>query len=676
MYLGLKKYHTCMKKTLLLLALLPAICTAQLGRETHICSKSKQAFTSSLIKQQAKEASLSALTSHELKYDMKFVHMNLNVERNTTYISGGVTTVATATTVLDTFMTILHQNLAIDSIRFNGVLSSCIRQDSMVKVGLPSPLTAGSSFTASIYYKGTPPSGGSAIGSAFDTDNSGNSWNNDVTWSLSEPVGAYQWWPCKQVLTDKIDSSWVFVTTDSSNRVGSNGRLVNVVPLGLKKRYEWKSRTPINYYLISVAVSDYKEYNFYIKPQYLANDSILVQNYIYKNAYNNPGWIATEKADLDKLPQTMKLFSNLFGMYPFYKEKYGHCMASFGGGEEHQTMTTLGLFDFYLDAHELGHQWWGNNVTCKDWNDIWINEGWATYSELLTCQYLDALNLPMYINQYHSYIMSQPGGSCYFNNTLDANVIFDGRLTYAKGGAIIRTLQFETNNDSLWFNTLRGFQNAYKDGNASVIDFKNYYQAQTGIDPTQFFNQWYYGEGYPVFTVTYNKGSDNVFILKSSQTVSKPAVTPLFITPMEYRVSRTGYPDTNIRVMHSNPIETYMFPMSGTITSVKCDPVNWVINKTVGPSVDVNLNTGIQQLGGKHEMSIGPNPGFGIFTLQNPAMINGRITVWDLAGRQILDKKLEGHTVIDLTRYAHGMYEVRVVNEEGGEVFARKIIRQ
>lgn len=666
-----------MKKTLLLLALLPIMCNAQLGRETHVCAKSKQAFTASLIKQQAREASLSVLTSHELKYDVKFVHLNLNLERNTTYIKGNAITVATPTIAMDTFMTILHENLVIDSIRFNGALVSCIRQDSMVKVGMPVPLPTGSTFTANIYYNGTPPSGGSAIGSAFDTDNSPNSWNNEVTWSLSEPVGAYQWWPCKQVLTDKIDSSWVFVTTDSSNRVGSNGRLTNVVSLGNKKRHEWKSRTPINFYLISVAVSDYVEYNFYAKPQYLVNDSILVQNYIYRNAWNNQGWTNGEKADLDQLPQVIKLFSNLFGMYPFYKEKYGHCMTSIGGGEEHQTMTSVGFFDYYVDAHELGHQWWGDNVTCKDWNDIWINEGWATYTELLTCQYLDAVNLPTYLNQYHSYIMSQAGGSCYFNNTLNANVIFDGRLTYAKGGCIIRTLQFLTNNDSLWFNTLRGFQTAYKDGNASVIDFKNYYQTQTGIDPTQFFNQWYYGEGYPVFTVTYNKGSDNVLILKSAQTVSKPSVTPLFITPMHYRVSRTGYPDTNIRVMHTNPTEVYMFPMAGNITSVKVDPVNWVINKAVGPSIDVNLNTGIQQLAGSnYDMSIGPNPGIGIFTLQNPAMLNGRITVWDLAGKQILEKKLDGNTTIDLTRFAHGMYEVKVVNEDGGELFARKIIRE
>jgi hypothetical protein len=666
-----------MKKLLLLLACLPMISNAQFFREQHACAKAKQRSTTALLQQQAREAQMSVLTSHELKYDVKFVKLDLKLERNTTFISGGVTTVATPTMVMDTFMTILHQNHTIDSIRFNGALVTALRQDSMVKIAMLPPLAAGSTFTVSIYYQGTPPPGGSAIGSAFDTDASGNTWGNEVTWSLSEPVGAYQWWPCKQVLTDKIDSSWVFVTTDSSNKVGSNGRLVNVVPLGNKKRHEWKSRTPINFYLISVAVSDYAEYNFYVKPDYLPNDSILVQNYIYKNLFNSPSWVNTgQKADLDMLPPVMKLYCKTYGMYPFYKEKYGHSMASIGGGEEHQTMTTVGFFDYYVDAHELGHQWWGDNVTCKDWNDIWINEGWATYCELLTCQYLDPLNLQGNINQAHSYVMSLPGGSCFFNNTLDANVIFDYRLTYVKGGSIIRTLQFLTNNDSLWFNTLRGFQNSYKNSNASVIDFKNYYQSQTGIDPTQFFNQWYYGEGYPTFNVKFNH-TNSYFTLKSTQTVSMPGVTPIFITPMEYRISRTGKPDTMVRVMHSNPVEIYEFPLSGTITSVRCDPNNWVINKTVGPAYDGTLSTGIPQLTiAPGEMSIGPNPASGIFTLHNPARLNGRAIVWDLAGKLLLEKQLDDETILDLTRYPHGLYEVRVVNEEGGEVYSGKVIRE
>ncbi len=661
-----------MKKLLLPLACLISVFAQA---QEHHCAKTKQQTGLIQLQHQAREAQLSALTSHELKYDMKFVHLNLNIERDTTYISGNATIVAKVIAPLDTFMTLLHPNHTIDSIRFNGQLLPAVRQDSMVKVKTPATLPVNSSFTATVYYRGLPPTGGSAIGSGFDTGV--DPWyGNEATWSLSESFVGYHWWPCKQILTDKIDSSWVFVTTDSTNKAGSNGVLENVVTVGNKKRYEWKSRTPINYYLISVAVAKYKEYNFYAKPQYLVNDSILIQNFVYDNAITNPSWIASDKVDLDKLPQVMNLYSNLFGMYPFYKEKYGHCMAPFGGGEEHQTMTTLLFFDFYLDAHELGHQWWGDNVTCKGWRDIWINEGFATYCEYLTAEYLDPTALAGRLNSDHQYIMGLPGGSVFVNDSMSTTQIFNSRLTYSKGGSIIRSLQFLTNNDSLWFNTLRGFQNTYKNSNASVIDFKNYYQAQTGIDPTQFFSQWYYGEGYPTFGVRYYK-SGNTLILKSTQTVSQPSVTPLFITPMEYRISRVGYPDTTLRLMHNNLVETYYIPMTGSVSVIKVDPTNWIINKTQGPIIDPNLDTGIPGLAGSgSEMSIGPNPGSGIFTVHNPSRINGRASVWDLDGKLIIEKKLDGNTQLDLSRYAHGLYEVRVFNEDGGAVLTRKIIKE
>jgi len=661
-------------RSLLLFAILAPLLSFS---QEHFCARTKQQGFTKQMNAMARTANTNSLVSHEMKYDVKFVHLNLNLERYTTYVRGNVKTVAKVLNPLDTFMTLLHAALSIDSVRLNGALLPAVRVDSCVKVKVPSTLPVGASFTVVVHYKGYPPAGGSAIGSAFDSDRA-PFYNDSCTWSLSEPFGAYQWWPCKQLLTDKIDSSWVFVTTDSTNRVGSNGILKNVVTVGNKKRYEWKSINPINYYLISVTVAKYKEYKLYAKPQYLLNDSILILNYIYNNAINNPGWINNEKPDLDKIPSVMKLFCNLFGMYPFYKEKYGHCMAPFGGGEEHQTMTSLGFFDYYVDAHELGHQWWGDNVTCKGWSDIMINEGFATYCEFLTAQYLDPLYLTSQLNSAHNYIMSFPGGCCYFTNqdTLNGNVIFDSRLSYTKGGAILRSLQFVTNNDSTWFGVLRGFQNTYKGSNASVIDFKNYYQAQTGIDPTQFFNQWYYGEGYPTFSVNYNSAG-GTFVFKSTQTVSMASVTPLFITPVEYRIKRTGYADTIVRVMHSNPTELYSFNMPGTVTGVFCDPNNWLINKATLAIRDTTLTNGIKTTQAAADaIRISPNPSKGIFMLSNPAQIKGSVVVWDLEGKMILQKELEGDTSIDLTRFAHGLYELRVMNEDKQPVYSQKLISE
>ncbi len=665
-----------MKKTILLLmSVVPCLISGQ----EHFCAKSK-ASSAKHTMSAAAHAAANPLLSHEMKYDVKFVHLNLNVERTNLFISGGVKTVATVTaTALDTFMTLLHQNYTIDSVRINGALLNSLHVDSIVKVKLPSPLANGSTFTAQVYYNGTAPGGNVMLQSGLNNDDSWWSLNNDkATWSLSESLVAYHWWPCKQVLTDKIDSSWVFITTDSTNKAGSNGILTNVVNVGNKKRYEWKSHKPIAYYLISVAVAKFKEYKQYAKPQYLSNDSILILNYIDQAAYNTPYWIQYEKPALDSMPLTINLFSNLYGMYPFYKEKYGHCHVPVGGGMEHQTMTTMGFFSFWIDAHELGHQWWGDNVTCKSWGDIWINEGFASYSEHLANQYLTSYaTFTTHLNNAHTNVMGQSGGSCYFTgaDTMNVSRIFDSRLTYDKGGAIIHTLRFVTNNDSLWFGVLRGFQNTYKNKTASVTDFKNYYHTFTGIDPTQFFNQWFYGEGFPIFTVRYNYNGTQC-IIKSQQTVSKASVTPLFLTPMEYKIKRKNMPDTVVRVMHNNSIEVYNFNLTGTVTSVVCDPNNWVINKTQGPFYDTTItgfkNYEIVEAG----IRLGPNPTKGQLSLINSNSIKGSVKVSDQNGRVIQSLVLEDYMNIDLSGSAVGIYFISVYDSSNKPVVRHKIIKQ
>ncbi|MCH2231983.1 MAG: hypothetical protein MK105_16730 [Crocinitomicaceae bacterium] len=219
-------------------------------------------------------------------------------------------------------------------------------------------------------YDGIPPNGATnPLGGAGMTNGSSPSWGNQVTWSLSEPFSAYEWWPCKQSLTDKADSVGIKITVPSTCKAGSNGVLENVVDLGNSlTRYEWKHRHPIDYYLVSVAVAQYVEYNVYANPTGAASP-ILIQNYIY----DNPATLNNFQNDIDETVDFMELFAELYGPYPFEDEKYGHCMAPLSGGMEHQTMTTQGWFAKSLTAHELGHQWWGNNVTCASWADIWVN---------------------------------------------------------------------------------------------------------------------------------------------------------------------------------------------------------------------------------------------------------------------------------------------------------------
>ena len=614
----------------------------------------------------------------ESKYDLKFYKLNLNVERNTTFISGNVLSKAKVVVAsLDTFAFLLHQNFTIDSVYVNGAKRNFIRKDSLIKATAGIPILQNQLFDAIVYYNGTAPSGGgAAIGDGYSAGTSG-SWGNQVSWSLSESLVAYQWFPCKQDLRDKIDSSWVFATTDSTNLVGSNGLLTNVVTVGAKKRFEWKSHKPIAYYLISVATAKYKQYNLYAHPMYLAPDSIFIQNFIYDNAINNAAW-NTQKTALNKIVATIELESKLFGMYPFYKEKYGHCMAPFGGGMEHQTMTSLGFFDFEIDAHELGHQWWGDNVTCASWKDIFMNEAWASYTEYLCDEYLPSISgttASAKMTTVHNNVMSQLGGSSYFTNadTMNANVIFNSRLTYDKGSAILHSLRYEINNDSMFFPAIRAFQNTYKNSVASVIEFRNFMATYTGINFTQFFNQWYYGQGYPTFDVKFAK-SGNVFYLKSTQTQSMPSATSLFITHVDYRVSRTAKSDTVLRLMHGQTIENYTVALTGSVTSVFVDPANWILNKVIGPVQDNSIMVGVPELE-IASVFIGPNPMSDLLSITVNTNDKYSIEIIDITGRQVVAQSFTNQVEFDVSKYANGIYNVTIKNNQNEIVITTKVVK-
>jgi hypothetical protein len=354
-------------------------------------------------------------------------------------------------------------------------------------------------------------------------------------------------------------------------------------------------------------------------------------------------------------------------------------MAPFGGGMEHQTMTSLGFFDFGLDAHELGHQWWGDNVTCAAWKDIFINEGWASYSEYLCDQYLPfsvtGQSATTNMLNTHNNVMSQTGGSCYFTNadTMNANVIFSSRLTYDKGSAVVHSLRYAINNDSVFFPAIRAFQATYGGSTASVIDFKNFMQTQSGLNFAQFFNQWYYGEGYPTFSVSWNQ-SNNVFYLKSTQTTSKPTSVPLFMTHVDYRISRTAKPDTVVRFYHGQSIENYSIPLTGSVTSIGVDPNNWILNKVGTNTKDITLNTSAL-IDDSPAVFVGPNPtsdALNIYLYNNDTAI---IEVVDITGKIVLNQTIYSHAEFDISKYANGVYVVNIKNKQGELLKTSKVVK-
>lgn len=571
----------------------------------------------------------SQITDERLnQYDVKHVFLDLNADNTSTQISGKTTLLLVSKDNISILVLELVGELTISSVGINGESAAFTHSNDLIEINLPVQYQAGELIECTITYSGNPvPEPG--IFSGINNARSG-AWGNQVTWTLSEPFNAKMWWPCKQVLTDKIDSVWVFVTTDNHLKVGSNGLLTNEVSLpNGQTRYEWKSNYPIAYYLISMTIAEYVEYNNYAKPEGMGQDSLLIQNYIY----NNPETLPYYKDELDEVPEMVELFSDHYGLYPFHKEKYGHVMAPFSGGMEHQTMSSMGIFTFSLDAHELAHQWFGNSVTCATWQDIWINEGFARFSEYLAIEkILSEQNALAYRLDDMASVLGTLGGSVYVpeDGANDEDRIFNFRLTYQKGGLILHMIRNIVNDDDLFFQTFQSYLEQYKDSTASGNDFRKLLEVETGLQFDNFFSEWYYGEGYPVFDITWQKRNDTLRLNIDQATTF---TTSLFTTPMEFEVSYENGETEIFRVSQSKNQEEFNIPVSGAVANLAFDPDRWLIKKV---KRIVQLDDGGEQILGfdhQEKLVFYPNPASEELFFSGPAK---KIRISDTSGKIVL----------------------------------------
>lgn len=538
--------------------------------------------------------------NREYNYDVKYVNLNLEVNNLDTKLKGLATTRAIVTAAnMQEYVFELTDELTIDSLKLNGNNYTTTGTGYLRVVTLPSALIQGTAFTVLVYYHGEPAAGGGFFTGGIQNQTS-PSWGAQVTYTLSESFASRDWWPVKQSLQDKIDSSDVWLTVGAGLKAGSNGVLSNVTSLpGNKFRYEWKNRNPIDYYLISLAVSTYTDYSYYMHFDN-STDSMLLQNYVYNNPNTLPFW----KDQIDSTDLMVNYFSSVFGRYPFWKEKYGHCMAPLGGGMEHQTMTTLGTFETWLIAHELGHQWFGDHVTCGTWGDIWLNEGFASYCEYLYAAHFNGADAGIEkMNDVHNNVMSQNGGSVYCIDSTDENSIFDSRLSYDKGAAIVHTLRFVAGSDSLFFNTLKDYQTQFANMTATTEQFKNFVANHYGRNMDTFFNQWIYGEGYPTISAKWNQ-VDNHVTIELSQTTSLPQSVSYFNTPVELKLLASGN-DTTVLANFNAATKSFEFNWNKSMSGLTIDPDNWILNKTGSIVKDAALSINELQL---NAVQVFPNP--------------------------------------------------------------------
>lgn len=594
------------------------------------------------------------------KYDVKFYHLDIEASNTSTEITGNTKILATVgTQLLSTFAIDLNQEINVSKVLINNEEVTFNHTNDEITVPLANAISANSDFTAQVFYHRP---------ATLNTDGIYNGivdgWKS-VTYTLSESFHARNWFACKQDLHDKADSVFVFITVNADLKAGSNGILTNITDVGnSKKRFEWKSYYPIDFYLISIAVADYKEYNSYAKPTEMNGDSILIQNYLYNNENYND-----QKEGLGVTDELIELFSEKYSLYPFSKEKYGHCYAPLGGAMEHQTMTTTGSHAFYIIAHELGHQWFGDNVTCATWQDIWINEGFASYSEYLAFEFMFGPEYAAdWLQNAQTYALEAKTGSIYvpFDEANDENRLFSWRLTYRKGLCLVHMIRKEINNDKLFFSTLQKFQKSFADSVATGEDFRDFISTKTGIDFTDFFDEWYYGEGYPTYTGLWNQ-DNNIVTINLEQTTTTET-TPFFTNTIDFKISHS-LGDTIIKLRPEKALQEFKLNFTPTITKIEIDPNNDILKDE-----DSRISTRLIE-DQFTEFIYYPNPIQNQITIDFKTDKKYTLEVYNIQGKIVFTKQYStSKNSINTQLWPAGMYTIKILNENNSLI--KKIIKQ
>lgn len=558
--------------------------------------------------------------SADNRSDIRYCRMHWTVDPILKFIQGEVMTVFEPLETLNSLAFDFSQVLTMDSIRFHGQNLGFLRNGDVITVQFPASLPAFLPDSLQFFYQGAPTSTG--FGSFEVNTHEGA----PVLWTLSEPYGAMEWWPCKQSLLDKIDSIDVFITHPAQYKAASNGLLQSETSTNGWTTAHWKHRYPIAAYLVCMAVSNYEVFS--VDAPFGA-DTTKILNYVY------PESLDAAQTGVEESVAAMQLYNQLFGLYPFQEEKYGHTQFGWGGGMEHQTMTFVGNFGYDLLVHELAHQWFGDKVTCASWQDIWLNEGFATYLTGLCYNFLRPQYWEIYKADRINKATLEPDGSVWVEDTSSVSRVFSSRLTYAKGAMLLHMLRWKMG-DTAFFTGVRNYINdpALVYGYARTGQLKAHLEASSGLDLDEFFADWFYGKGFPSYQVSWAKSSSNEVRIKLEQSSSNASVS-FFEMPVDVKLTDEVH-DTILVLDHVFSGQIFSANLSFSPTELIFDPELWLLSR----------NNLIQEEGfnglplPEISLDVLPNPAAGDFTLRIKTNDNesATITLWSADGKQVLQQ--------------------------------------
>jgi Aminopeptidase N len=514
---------------------------------------------------------------------------------------------------LDTLDFNFFSNMVVDSVTFAD--SFVQRDNDILTLFLTQPQPPQQVFTVGIAYHGHP------VETGFQAFSFSSQGGYPMLSSLSEPYGARTWWPCKDTPTDKADSLDVWITVDSTLTGVSNGMLVEVTdtPGGLRT-FHWQHRYPITTYLVFVSVTRYMTWQDTVE---LSDGTLLpLQYWMYPYYYNE-----TNINRWNRTPTMIQVYDSLYGDYPFKEEKYGMAQFNWGGAMEHQTCSSMGSSSENTIAHELAHQWWGDLVTCANFHHIWLNEGFATYSEAL---YWGALYGESAYRAHMQNMDYAYTGSIYRQDTTDVWGIFD-YIVYGKGAWVLHMLRHIVGDDN-FFEALASYRQQYQFSHAVTEDFQDVVESVSGMDLDWFFDQWIYGSSRPEYrwwwaATAPDSGGNSVVTIHIDQV--QGGIFPTFKMPIDFQID-----DTLVTLWDSLRSQDFTLLLPFQPTSVQFDPGYW-IHKQVQQVTDTQPSS---QLPDSYRLTAAfPNPFNSTLTIvmENREPFQGYWRVFDLQGREV-----------------------------------------
>jgi aminopeptidase N len=626
------------------------------------------------------------LSSASTNIDIHYYHLALNLPMTVNTLSGTVRIEGTVVgSTMSTLVLDLQNTMTVTAVKLSdGTPCTFTHSGAVLNITLPSPVAPGGNVKVDVTYNGTPATGG------FGYYVFGTRAGKNFVWSLSEPYGAREWWPCKDHPSDKADSVRVTVTCPSQYRCGSQGLLVSETTNGANTTYDWVSHYPISNYLVSIAVSDYTRATYsYVRPAPVSTQygplTMLVDNLMYNDGSSTLPFGWGQAGDM------ISVFEDWFGPYPFANEKYGHSECTFGGGMEHQTMTSLNGSSISLVSHELGHQWFGDSVTNKQWKHIWLHEGFATYAALLYFQQ----RAPSYPGMYESQLANTYAdarnalGTIVLQDTTSVSDMFAQSRIYSKGSMVLYMMRWIVG-DTAFRNILKSYiaDPALKYNVATTSDFKRVVESVTGTDWGTFFSQWLEdGTGYPVYTACSLWLSDPngwrvQVTLHQIQDASVSNVN-VFVMPVPIVIHTSGG-DVNELVTNNERDQTFTFFVPNQPSSVEVDPGKHVLRADpIGSGACAPVGTGTGSLPIRTDIvSVFPNPATGQFAVHYTMGEEGKLdlSVYDVAGRRVLSRTVsrstggDGAEFFNASKLPAGVYFVRLTASHGVMVTRKFVV--